>query len=63
AAVRVQNGSADLSVFAYSPGAFDRESESASSRAPAVALEDALSDSRSKAPGLYAKTLKSALPF
>jgi len=29
----------------------------------AVALEDALSDSRSKAPGLYAKTLKSALPF
>ena len=29
----------------------------------AVALEDALSDSRSKAPGLYAKTLMSALPF
>jgi hypothetical protein len=29
----------------------------------AVALEDALSDSRSKAPGLYAKTLRSALPF
>ncbi|TKX54869.1 MULTISPECIES: hypothetical protein [Halorubrum] len=29
----------------------------------AVALEDALSGSRSKAPGLYAKTLKSALPF
>ncbi|TKX72743.1 hypothetical protein EXE46_15435 [Halorubrum sp. GN11_10-6_MGM] len=29
----------------------------------AVALEDALSDSRRKAPGLYAKTLRSALPF
>lgn len=29
----------------------------------AVALEDALSDSRSKAPGLYARTLRSALPF
>ncbi|WP_049906317.1 hypothetical protein [Halorubrum tebenquichense] len=29
----------------------------------AVALEDALSNSRSKAPGLYASTLKSALPF
>ena len=29
----------------------------------AVALEDALSNSRSKAPGLYAKTLASALPF
>ena len=29
----------------------------------AVALEDALSDSRRKAPGLYAKTLKSTLPF
>ena len=29
----------------------------------AVAVEDALSDSRSKAPGLYAKTIKSALPF
>ncbi|QAU14342.1 hypothetical protein EKH57_05805 [Halorubrum sp. BOL3-1] len=29
----------------------------------AVALEDALSDSRSKAPGLYASTLRSALPF
>ncbi|ELZ47184.1 hypothetical protein C464_09642 [Halorubrum coriense DSM 10284] len=29
----------------------------------AVALEDALSDSRRKAPGLYAKTLASALPF
>ena len=29
----------------------------------AVALEDALSDSRRKAPGLYAKTLTSALPF
>ena len=29
----------------------------------AVALEDALSGSRGKAPGLYAKTLQSALPF
>lgn len=29
----------------------------------AVALEDALSNSRSKAPGLYASTLRSALPF
>jgi hypothetical protein len=29
----------------------------------AVAVEDALSDSRRKAPGLYAQTLKSALPF
>jgi hypothetical protein len=29
----------------------------------AVALEDALSNSRSKAAGLYAKTIKSALPF
>ncbi|MFW6000523.1 MAG: hypothetical protein ACOCPY_03595 [Halorubrum sp.] len=29
----------------------------------AVALEDALSDSRRKAPGLYAKTLRSALPL
>ncbi|TKX47783.1 hypothetical protein EXE41_04045 [Halorubrum sp. SD690R] len=29
----------------------------------AVAVEDAISDSRRKAPGLYAKTLASALPF
>ena len=29
----------------------------------AVALEDALSDSRRKAPGLYAKTITGALPF
>jgi len=29
----------------------------------AIAVEDALSDSRRKAPGLYAKTLRSALPL